>query len=180
MRSHLSISSTPIELATFEWNQAQNSILIVRHGDDHGTFYGKYVRGHCAVGFNISLAVPGPARMAEIDFLNTGVLPKARNQTLVTIYTSRSGEVPIAEPYTAPIGPLAGDSAKIWWAALWTLMLLYCHCCQRQRNILYIQQFFNSIEIWSLNTAGIDEYFGWTDRIYTAFGKNCVITWIVI
>jgi len=32
--------STPTELANLEWKQAPNSVLIVRHGDDHGTFNG--------------------------------------------------------------------------------------------------------------------------------------------
>jgi hypothetical protein len=54
-------------------------------------------------------AVPGPARTAEIDFLVTGNIPKATNQTLVTIYPPHSKRGPIADPYTVPIGPLAGD-----------------------------------------------------------------------
>jgi len=87
--------NTPIELTTFEWNQAQKSTLIVRHGDSHGTFI-----------------VPGPARTAEIDFLATGRFPNATNQTLVTIYGPGSKKVPILDPYTAPIGPSAGDFTR--------------------------------------------------------------------
>jgi len=87
--------NTPIELATFEWDQAQKSTFIVRHGDGHGTFI-----------------VPGPARTAEIDFLATGQFPNATNQTLVTIYGPGSKKVPIPDPYTAPIGSLAGDFTK--------------------------------------------------------------------
>lgn len=100
----------------FEWNQAQKSTLIVRHGDDHGTFIGKCLSLlHLHTGPNVAVsfatAVPGPARMAEIDFLATGMFPEAMNQTLVTFYAPGSEKGPIANPYTAPIGPLAGDSA---------------------------------------------------------------------
>ena len=57
-------------------------------------------------------AVPGPAQTAMIEFLTTGKLPLATNQTLVTIYSPGSVRGPIADPYTALIGPLAGDMSK--------------------------------------------------------------------
>jgi len=84
--------NTPTELSTLQWDQAPESTLVVRHGDDHGTF-----------------PVPGPARTAEIDFLATGNFPQATNQTLVTIYPPYSKRDPIADPYTVPVGPPAGD-----------------------------------------------------------------------
>ena len=34
--------STPTEKATFQWHQAPNSVLMVRHGDDHVSFNGKF------------------------------------------------------------------------------------------------------------------------------------------
>jgi hypothetical protein len=60
---------------------------------------------------NIFLAVLGPARTAEFEFLMTGSLPKSQNHTFLTIYHDETGNNrgPIADPYTAPIGPLAGD-----------------------------------------------------------------------
>src|SRR5262245_42342751 len=33
--------STPTELSTIAWQQAPKSALVVRHGDDHGTFFGR-------------------------------------------------------------------------------------------------------------------------------------------
>ncbi|KDQ19583.1 hypothetical protein BOTBODRAFT_443477 [Botryobasidium botryosum FD-172 SS1] len=84
--------NTPTEFSTFEWAQAPNGVLVVRHGDDHGT-----------------VTVSGPAQSAEIAFLATGNLPSGTDETLVTIYTSGMERGPIADPYTAPIGPPAGD-----------------------------------------------------------------------
>jgi hypothetical protein len=34
--------STPIEKALFTWHQANNSALVVRHGDDHTSFNCKF------------------------------------------------------------------------------------------------------------------------------------------
>ncbi|KIM77254.1 hypothetical protein PILCRDRAFT_12233 [Piloderma croceum F 1598] len=77
--------NTPTESATSEWKQAPNSVLVVRHGDDHGTYN-----------------VPGPARSAFIDFLVTGELPRAVNQTFATIYEPRSKRDPVPDPYAVP------------------------------------------------------------------------------
>ncbi|KAJ7121509.1 hypothetical protein C8R44DRAFT_786373 [Mycena epipterygia] len=84
--------NTPTELATLEWAQAPNSVLVVRHGDDHGSYN-----------------VPGPARSAFIDFLATGNLPAATNQTFATIYEPGSKRDPIPDPYSVPVGVAAGD-----------------------------------------------------------------------
>ncbi|KAJ7599803.1 hypothetical protein C8J56DRAFT_908924 [Mycena floridula] len=84
--------NTPTESATFEWSQAPNSVLVVRHGDDHGSF-----------------DIPGPARSAFIEFLATGNLPSATNETFVTIYEPGSQRDPIPDPYSVPVGPDAGD-----------------------------------------------------------------------
>jgi hypothetical protein len=67
-----------------------------------------------------SFAVPGPARTAEIDFLTTGQFPNATNQTLVTIYGPGSKKVPIPDPYTAPIGSLAGDFTRKMMNSTWS------------------------------------------------------------
>ncbi|KAF7359620.1 Alpha/beta-hydrolase [Mycena venus] len=84
--------NTPTELATIEWSQAPNSVLVVRHGDDHGSYN-----------------VPGPARSAFINFLATGSLPAATNQTFATIYEPGSQRNPIPDPYLVPVGIEAGD-----------------------------------------------------------------------
>ncbi|KAJ7157984.1 hypothetical protein C8R43DRAFT_882882 [Mycena crocata] len=84
--------NTPTELANIEWSQALNSVLVVRHGDDHGSYN-----------------VPGPARSAFITFLATGNLPNATNQTFATIYEPHSCRDPIPDPYSVPTGPEAGD-----------------------------------------------------------------------
>ncbi|KDQ19584.1 hypothetical protein BOTBODRAFT_443473 [Botryobasidium botryosum FD-172 SS1] len=89
--------NTPTEWATFEWTQAPNAALVVRHGDDHGT-----------IG-----TVDGPAQLAEVTFIATGNLPSATDETLVTIYTPGMERGPIADPYTAPIGPAAGDTTSV-------------------------------------------------------------------
>ncbi|KAF7976223.1 hypothetical protein HWV62_7242 [Athelia sp. TMB] len=82
----------PTESSTFEFKQAPNSTLIVRHGDDHVTFQ-----------------VPGPARSAEIEFLKTGILPKAANEEFMTIYPPGHARGPVANPYTVLTGIEAGD-----------------------------------------------------------------------
>ncbi|KAJ7605186.1 hypothetical protein FB45DRAFT_1149088 [Roridomyces roridus] len=85
--------TTPTELATFEWmQQANNSVLVVRHGDDHGTYN-----------------VPGPARDAFINFLATGTLPAPVNETFVTVYEPGSVRAPVPDPYSVPVGVEAGD-----------------------------------------------------------------------
>lgn len=68
-----------------------------------------YIRSESSYINFLPSTVPGPARSAEIDFLTTGNLPQATNQTLVTIYEPGSTRDAVADPYTAPIGPSAGD-----------------------------------------------------------------------
>ncbi|KAJ6541315.1 hypothetical protein B0H19DRAFT_958282, partial [Mycena capillaripes] len=84
--------NTPTELADLEWIQAPNSVLVVRHGDDHGSYN-----------------VPGPARSAFINFLATGNLPKPTDQIFATIYEPGSQRDPIPDPYAVPVGVGAGD-----------------------------------------------------------------------
>lgn len=56
--------------------------------------------------------VSGPARSAEFAFLTTGKLPKAADEMYVTIYPPGQPRPFISDPYSVPIGPLAGD---IYW-----------------------------------------------------------------
>ncbi|KAF7969925.1 hypothetical protein HWV62_25528 [Athelia sp. TMB] len=82
--------NTPTESATLEFKLANQSTLVVRHGDDHGTVI-------CA------------ARSVEIEFLRTGKFPKATNETYVTVYEPGSTRAKIPSPYDVPVGPAAGD-----------------------------------------------------------------------
>ena len=105
--------STPIEKALYTWNQARNSALIVRHGDDHTSFNCKYP---CFLIYAVAwldiltIAVPTtPSTAITKEFLRTGVLPKARNETLVTVYEPGMKFGLIADPYDVPTGYQAGD-----------------------------------------------------------------------
>ncbi|KAF4637604.1 hypothetical protein G7Y89_g477 [Cudoniella acicularis] len=55
-------ASAPTEWTTFAWEQAPNSALVVRHGDDHVSF----------------LLVDQPSTKITKAFLNTGILPMAQ------------------------------------------------------------------------------------------------------
>ncbi|KAF7976114.1 hypothetical protein HWV62_7549 [Athelia sp. TMB] len=84
--------NTPTEGATLEFKLANESTLVVRHGDDHGTF-----------------SVPGAAQSIEVEFLLTGKFPEADNETFVTVYKPGSSRQRIPSPYGVPVGPAAGD-----------------------------------------------------------------------
>jgi hypothetical protein len=86
-------------------------VLVVRHGDDHGSY-----NGTCTAATNdyfvfckLVHTVPGPARSAFVDFLATGNLPAATNQTFATIYEPGSQRNAIPDPYSVPVGVEAGD-----------------------------------------------------------------------
>jgi hypothetical protein len=83
----------PTEWAEAMWEQSPNSVLVVRHGDDHTTF---------------SL-VDQPATAIMNEFLRTGVLPAARSDDRVSVYTPGMKRGPIPDPYSPPTGEVAGD-----------------------------------------------------------------------
>jgi hypothetical protein len=85
--------SAPTEWADLMWEQSPKSVLVVRHGDDHTTF---------------SL-VDQPAKIIEDEFLRTGVLPAARSDDRVSVYTPGMKRAPIPDPYSVPTGEVAGD-----------------------------------------------------------------------
>lgn len=58
--------------------------------------------------------MPSPARDAEFEFLKTGIQPKPRNETFVTIYPPGSKRAPIADPYLVPVGEAAGDNVVLF------------------------------------------------------------------
>ncbi|KAK5132454.1 hypothetical protein LTR08_009065 [Meristemomyces frigidus] len=83
----------PTEYTTFAFAQAKTYALAVRHEDDH-------------VSFGL---VHQPSTLLTKEFLRTGVLPTARNETLVTVYTPGMEREPIPDLYDVPTGPAAGD-----------------------------------------------------------------------
>lgn len=86
--------------------QLPKSDFIVRHGDNHETFYGTFSPVNNFGRLCLLITVPGPARSLEFEFLTTGKLPS----TTIEIYYPPSGtRGPNPDPYSDPVGPLAGD-----------------------------------------------------------------------
>jgi len=75
------------------WESAANSALAVRHGDDHPSF---------------SL-VNNPAIVIMREFSKTGVLPAARNDSRVSVYTPRMQMPKTLGSYKMATGALVGD-----------------------------------------------------------------------
>lgn len=84
-------------MATFEFEKSKISTIVVRHGDDHGT-----------------VGVPGIAKDIEFEFIRTGVFPKAKNETYVTVYEPGSKREAVLDPYDLPTGVAAGDIPLYW------------------------------------------------------------------
>jgi hypothetical protein len=83
----------PTEWADVFREQAHNSVLVVRHGDDHTTF---------------SLS-DQPATALMKQFLATGELPTAMSNSRVSVYTPGMIRAPFPDPYSVPTGEIAGD-----------------------------------------------------------------------
>ncbi|KAJ7721431.1 hypothetical protein DFH07DRAFT_907013 [Mycena maculata] len=89
----------PTELTTFAWEQAPNSTLVIRHGDDHTSI----------------LAVP-PATLAQgiaMDFIRTGVMPNASSNSQVTVIGPGGTRGPLPGAYDVPTGAIAGDTSSV-------------------------------------------------------------------
>ncbi|CAK5263891.1 unnamed protein product [Mycena citricolor] len=91
----------PTELTTFAFEHTPNSTLIIRHGDDH-----------------TSIALPNTATHAlEIAFLQTGIFPDpaapSLNQTLVSVFPPGGMRGPVPDPYSVPLGQVAGDFSTV-------------------------------------------------------------------
>ncbi|KAF7362951.1 hypothetical protein MVEN_00646400 [Mycena venus] len=88
------------ELTTFAWQQAPESTLVIRHGDDH-----------------TSLPIPpGPAALAgdiARNFLRTGVMPGLRSDAQLTILGPGSTRGSIPGAYDVPTGAVAGDVSSV-------------------------------------------------------------------
>lgn len=50
-----------------------------------------------------------PSSSISKEFIRTGVLPDAQNDTLVSVYRTGMEVAPIASPYDYPTGAIAGD-----------------------------------------------------------------------
>ncbi|KAF7304930.1 hypothetical protein MKEN_01207300 [Mycena kentingensis (nom. inval.)] len=90
----------PTELTTFAWQQTPKSALLIRHGDDHGSL--QLVDGDA-----------GTASALAREFIRTGVLPKAQNNTRVTVVSPGGKRGPVPDPYSVPLGAVAGDKSSI-------------------------------------------------------------------
>ncbi|KAJ7334923.1 Alpha/Beta hydrolase protein [Mycena albidolilacea] len=87
----------PTELSTFAFEQAPNSTLVIRHGDDH-----------------VSIELPATAAHSlEIDFIRTGIFPAARDDALVTVIPPGGKRGALADPYKVAVGAVAGDMSAI-------------------------------------------------------------------
>ncbi|KAJ7304768.1 hypothetical protein DFH08DRAFT_721453 [Mycena albidolilacea] len=86
----------PTEPATFAWQQAPNSTLVIRHGDDHTSIL-------CASQFT------GLAR----DFLRTEVMPGLREDDQVTKIVPGRTRGPVLGAYDVPTGAVAGDMRAV-------------------------------------------------------------------
>ncbi|KAJ6473302.1 Alpha/Beta hydrolase protein [Mycena vulgaris] len=89
----------PTELTTFAWEQAPNSTLVTRHGDDH-----------------ISILIEPPAAAAQRvaqDFLLTGVMPLASSDAEVTVIPPGGTRGPVPGAYDVPTGAIAGDTSEV-------------------------------------------------------------------
>ncbi|KAJ6528782.1 Alpha/Beta hydrolase protein [Mycena vulgaris] len=89
----------PTELTTFAWEQAPNSTLVIRHGDDH-----------------TSILTGPPAAAAQSiaqDFLRTGAMPLASSDAEVTVISPGGTRGPVPGAYDVPTGAIAGDTSSV-------------------------------------------------------------------
>ncbi|KAJ7105903.1 alpha/beta-hydrolase [Mycena epipterygia] len=89
----------PTELTTFAWEQAPNSTLVIRHGDDH-----------------TSIFLDPPANVAQgiaQDFLRTGIMPPASADERITVISPGGTRGPIPGAYDVPTGAIAGDTSSV-------------------------------------------------------------------
>ncbi|KAH8738411.1 hypothetical protein BGZ61DRAFT_526388 [Ilyonectria robusta] len=78
---------SPTEWTSFAWGQIPNAALVDRHGDGHVSFLDP---GHHST-------------MITKEFLRTGKLPPAQDETLVSVYSPGTIRPPVSDPYLVPI-----------------------------------------------------------------------------
>ncbi|CZR58678.1 uncharacterized protein PAC_08570 [Phialocephala subalpina] len=103
--------SAPTEWTTFGWEQAPDSALVVRHGDDHVSFLrSPSLPPSGGQLLTSTTTVPDQASTKITKaFLNTGILPGAQDSEFASVYTPGMTRKPISDPYSVPTGALAGD-----------------------------------------------------------------------
>jgi hypothetical protein len=69
-----------------------NATMLVRHGDDHGSFM-----------------VNGPVRDAMLAYLYNGTIPGPFDGEVYSVYAPGQMRTKIVDPYVAPVGTIAGD-----------------------------------------------------------------------
>jgi hypothetical protein len=104
-------SSAPTEWARITQKQHQNSVLVIRHGDDHVSYQREF--DHNDIISSIVLTrhlVPNqPSSLITTEFIRTGKHPTAMDAKLVSVYTPGKRVGPIADPYDVPTGVIVGD-----------------------------------------------------------------------
>ncbi|KAJ6493423.1 hypothetical protein C8R45DRAFT_989739 [Mycena sanguinolenta] len=89
----------PTELTTFAWQQAPNSTIVIRHGDDH-----------------TSITIPAPATAAgdvARNFIRTGIMPGPSSNDEFTVIGPGGTRGPIPGAYDVPTGAVAGDLSRV-------------------------------------------------------------------
>jgi hypothetical protein len=104
-------SSAPTEWARLTHKQHQNSVLVIRHGDDHVSYQRESGRNDplSSIVLTRHLVPNQPSSLITTDFIRTGKFPAARDETLVSVYTLGIRVGPIADPYDVPTGVIVGD-----------------------------------------------------------------------
>ncbi|KAI0835936.1 hypothetical protein F5Y06DRAFT_114052 [Hypoxylon sp. FL0890] len=106
-------ATAPTEWTSYIWEeQARKSALVVRHGDGHVSFQRELFRPRLDVArqsLNPFLVPNQPSSLITKEFLRTGVLPKPRNETLVSVYSPGMHRALIPDPYQVQTGVAAGD-----------------------------------------------------------------------
>jgi hypothetical protein len=111
--------SLPTELTTFAWQQAPESTLVIRHGDDHTSILSAFptpvrIQGSLTIfSFN---EVDRPAAAAgdvARNFLRTGVMPGPRSNKQVTVIGPGGTRGPVPGAYDVPTGAVAGDISSV-------------------------------------------------------------------
>jgi hypothetical protein len=85
--------AAPTEWADIMWSQSPQSVLVVRHGDDHCSF---------------SL-IDQPSTAITKTFLSTGVFPEAMSDNGTSVFTPGMKRGVIPNPYDVATGEGAGD-----------------------------------------------------------------------
>ena len=84
---------------------------MIRHGDDHVSYQRESDRNEIfsSIVLTRRLVPYQPSSVVTTEFIRTGKLPAARNETLVSVYPPGKELSCIADPYDVPTGAVVGD-----------------------------------------------------------------------